>query len=258
MDIKDYLDLTKLEELLQQWSDATSLAVIAVDVNGNPITNSMNYTDYFKNYIENENVTSNYQQETEDNSNSIYTYGPGLINFNYDIVINDEKVGALIGGQVFSSLPNDEKLLSYITISESETEQYLKLVHKVPVKSRQVVQSAANLLLTIIDTMIRNKNDSLENTMKIENLNEYIAHTAQLIQEINEKSLQLNKIESKQNILSLNASIEAARAGEFGRGFAVVATEVGKLAINSGEINKSIKESLKDLTRTIKELEALI
>lgn len=93
---------------------------------------------------------------------------------------------------------------------------------------------------------------------KINDLEQLIARAASLIQEINEKSLQLNKIESKQNILSLNASIEAARAGEFGRGFAVVAAEVGKLAVNSEEINKSIKESLKDLTQTIKELESLI
>ena len=78
-----------------------------------------------------------------------------------------------------------------------------------------------------------------------------------MIREINEKSVQLDKIESKQNILSLNASIEAARAGEFGRGFAVVAAEVGKLAVNSGEINKSIKQSLKELTATIKALEEI-
>lgn len=103
-------------------------------------------------------------------------------------------------------------------------------------------------------------NDACDNATsdKINNLEQLIANAANLIQEINEKSLQLNKIESKQNILSLNASIEAARAGEFGRGFAVVAAEVGKLAVNSGEINKSIKESLKELTQTINELESLI
>ena len=88
-------------------------------------------------------------------------------------------------------------------------------------------------------------------------MDENIGTAARLIQEINEKSVQLDKIESKQNILSLNASIEAARAGEFGRGFAVVAAEVGKLAVNSGEINKSIKQSLKELTKTIKELEGV-
>ena len=37
----------------------------------------------------------------------------------------------------------------------------------------------------------------------------------------------------------------------------VVAAEVGKLAVNSGEINKSIKQSLKELTATIKALEEI-
>lgn len=110
----------------------------------------------------------------------------------------------------------------------------------------------------ITDEITNEDCDNSTTSDKINDLEELIARAASLIQEINEKSLQLNKIESKQNILSLNASIEAARAGEFGRGFAVVAAEVGKLAVNSGEINKSIKESLKDLTQTIKELESLI
>ncbi|MCM1550667.1 MAG: methyl-accepting chemotaxis protein [Clostridium sp.] len=82
-----------------------------------------------------------------------------------------------------------------------------------------------------------------------------ISQAADLIEEINEKSQALDKIESKQKILSLNASIEAARAGEFGRGFAVVASEFGKLAVNSGEINRSIKSSLKTLTTVIDEME---
>ncbi|MGN0389405.1 MAG: methyl-accepting chemotaxis protein, partial [Wujia sp.] len=61
---------------------------------------------------------------------------------------------------------------------------------------------------------------------------------------------------SKQRILSLNASIEAARAGEFGRGFNVVAGEVGKLAANSEEINKSIKVSINKLNGVISHLDA--
>ena len=109
----------------------------------------------------------------------------------------------------------------------------------------------------VVNMLVNANYQQQHDISKIDKMDEDIERAANLIQEINEKSAQLDKIESKQNILSLNASIEAARAGEFGRGFAVVAAEVGKLAVNSGEINKSIKQSLKELTGTIKELESL-
>ncbi len=52
----------------------------------------------------------------------------------------------------------------------------------------------------------------------------------------------INNIAEQTNLLSLNASIEAARTGEKGRGFAVVAEEIRKLADESMQAGKHIKE----------------
>jgi methyl-accepting chemotaxis protein len=92
------------------------------------------------------------------------------------------------------------------------------------------------------------------NRNRIENMEQYISQAVSLVSEINNKSSALGKIENKQRILSLNASIEAARAGEYGKGFNVVASEVGKLASNSEEINKSIKVSIRELNDVINHL----
>lgn len=205
MDIKDFIDVKQLEQIMQDWSDSTGLAAIVTDNNGDCIAKSNNYTDL-----------------CDDTTSTL----------NHDIVVDSEQLGTIT-------------IINYDDNGSS-------------IRTSRSAKSAAKLLGDIVDILVNTNYQSNIDNNKIDDLDSEIEKAASLIREINEKSFQLDKIESKQNILSLNASIEAARAGEFGRGFAVVAAEVGKLAVNSGEINKSIKQSLKQLTETIKELEKLM
>ena len=105
---------------------------------------------------------------------------------------------------------------------------------------------------SIINSVVINTVIKLYDEKKAECDNtEMVNKASALLDELMEKSKALDKIESKQKILALNAGIEAARAGELGKGFAVVADEVGKLARNSGEINQSIKGLLSELLECI-------
>ncbi len=93
---------------------------------------------------------------------------------------------------------------------------------------------------TISDLL--NHSDSLEK--EIENTSDFLGKRSD---EIGKILGTLQAISSQTNLLALNAAIEAARVGEQGRGFAVVASEVRKLAEESDESAKQIKQLLDNI-----------
>ncbi|MCM1157183.1 MAG: PocR ligand-binding domain-containing protein [Bacteroidales bacterium] len=257
MDIRDFVNVSELEQLMQDWSDATGLATVGVDANGEYFTRNINFTDFCIKYTRGSEEGLKRCAKCDAECTGTYYCHAGLMDFSRDIIVNGQKVGAIIGGQVLPEEPDEDKFRTIAQELGIDPDEYIEALRKVPVRSEHSIKASAKLLGDVVNLLVNANFKNQKDSGTINKMDEDIERAANLIQEINEKSYQLDKIESKQNILSLNASIEAARAGEFGRGFAVVAAEVGKLAVNSGEINKSIKQSLKELTGTIKELESL-
>lgn len=112
----------------------------------------------------------------------------------------------------------------------------------------ETVIASFKLLQNMVSTALSDQFKLSENEKEITKYKDELHIFRTLVDQMIEKSHALDKIESKQRMLALNASIEAARAGEAGKGFAVVADEVGKLASVSGDINHSIKEGMNELS----------
>ena len=180
----------------------------------------------------------------------------GLMDFSIDIVVEGEVLGKIIGGQVLAKEPDEDEFRKLAVELGINPDDYIRALRKVPIKTEESIRSSADLLGKLINMIVNLEYERYKNNILIDHMESDISQAVGLISEINQKSSALDKIESKQRILSLNASIEAARAGEFGRGFNVVAEEVGKLAANSEEINKSIKVSINHLNNVINHLDA--
>ena len=231
MRIQDFFDIKQLDGIMSDWSKATGLATIAVDKDGNYISSEIGFTDFCMKYT-------------------------GLMDFSVDIVVEGEVLGKIIGGQVLPKEPDEDEFRKLAVELGINPDDYIRALRKVPIKTEESIRASADLLGKLINMIVNLEYSRYKNNTLIEHMESDISQAVDLISEINQKSSALDKIESKQRILSLNASIEAARAGEFGRGFNVVAGEVGKLAANSEEINKSIKVSINKLNGVINHLDA--
>lgn len=256
MHISEFMDLKQLEAIMRNWSLATGMATIACDEKGEYISGDMGFTDFCIKLTRGSAEGARRCEKCDRECSGVYYCHAGLMDFSIPIMVGDVCYGKIIGGQVLPNQPDEDKFRRIARELSIDPDEYIKALNKITIKTEEEIRAAAQLLGDVANTLARIQyiNYIERNTQEV--LNSNIDRTIDLVHKISEKSKELDKIESKQRILALNASIEAARAGEAGKGFAVVAQEVGKLAGTSGDINKAIKGNLVQVEEAVKELES--
>lgn len=255
MHISDFFDVKLLENIMKDWSLATGMATIAVDNNGKYITSEIGFTDFCIKYTRGSEEGARRCIKCDNECSGTYFCHAGLMDFNIEINADGHYLGRIIGGQILPGEPDEEKFRTIAGELGINPDRYIEALRKIPVKSEQGIRSAARLLGEVVNMLVNFEYTKAKNANLIKTVEEESGKSSSLLKALTSKSSELDKIESKQKMLSLNASIEAARANEYGKGFAVVADEVGKLAANSGQVNQDIKKLLKELTESVDKMD---
>lgn len=254
MHISDFFDMTLLDEIMRIWSAATGLATVAVDNDGKYISSEINFTDFCIKYTRGSKEGCRRCVKCDNECTGTYYCHAGLMDFSQDIIVDGEVMGKIIGGQVLPEEPDENKFRAMAVELGIDPEEYIAALKRVPIRTEENIRASADLLGRIVNMLVNFEYAKSKNQMLIDTMNSELGNSMELIKKVEEYSKDLDSIENRQNILSLNASIEAARAGEAGRGFAVVAGEVRNLSARSSEVNKHIKATLASLDDSINKM----
>lgn len=242
MELKDFIDFKMLQDIQDQFSDATGLAAIAVDANGNYITKGSNFTDFCMKYTRNSPEGMRRCVKCDNECTGTYFCHAGLMDFASDIIINGERVGAVIGGQVLPKEPDYDEFRRIANELGINEEAYIAALKKVPIRSEKTIRRAAGMLGSLMNQLINLEYLKHLNSKKITVFDQEVNNALSAITQIKAKTKELQRVASMENILSINASIEAGRAGQAGVGFAVVAREIGEVSRQSAGVYEEIQE----------------
>lgn len=257
MDIRKMVDLKEFQRIQDLFSDATGLAAIAVDDKGEYISRGSNFTDFCMKYTRGTTEGMARCGECDREGKGTYFCHAGLMDFAADIVVEGEKVGAVIGGQVLPVKPDYEKFRAIARELGVNEDEYLKALDKVPIRSEKMIRSSAELFSTVMNQWVNLMYYQKKNDTKMQVFNEESGKVQDAVRNIKMKAKNLEQTATMEKMLSLNASIEAGRAGKAGVGFSVVAEEIGRMASESSAVYGEIHGLVDQVEKSIAAMEKL-
>lgn len=290
----DVIDRNMLQSLQDAFAKATGMAALATDENG-PVTELSNATDFCIKYTRNSPVgcercnkcdLDGGREANRTGRPSVYYCHAGLVDFAAPIILNGKHIGSLIGGQVLTEAPDEEKFRRIAVEIGVNPDDYIAALRKVKIVPKEQVDAAANLLYQMANALseagyqkliaLEGKNNSAarlselnakqsELDNQIDNIMSEINYLKKLFDEVKTSALDSEKsINSTDSIvksietastqltlISFNASIEAKRAGAAGAGFNVIAQEVRTLADTNTKQAGEVEDTLNDIKKVI-------
>lgn len=215
----------------------------------------------------------------------------GVSEFAAPIIVRGEYVGALIGGQVFtSSRPDDRKMTSTAHSLNIDAAKYIELAAAIEVMPDQRVEAAAALVSKMVtdlgewgymraasarrgelaregsedgegvpETELRRKINTTvglidEARLGFERIKNAVATSTKHVDKTDVIVKSIENASTQLTLIGFNASIEAKRAGAAGAGFNVIAQEVRTLAERNTKNVGAIEHTLNGIKKDMGDL----
>ena len=143
-----------LQEIQDKFSDATGLAAVIVDSEGNPLTRPSNFTRFCKTIRSTAKglercINCDDQGGRRRQKPSVYQCHAGLTDLAAPIIVHDQYIGAFLGGQVLISQKEydaKENMYQCTKDIDIDKEKLTAAFHEVKVMPKKRIQAAADLM----------------------------------------------------------------------------------------------------------------
>lgn len=284
--LTDVIDMEFLQRFQDDFAKGIGLASVTVDAKGQPVTNPSSYTRFCMDYTHStecgdKRCAESHRKGGEEAARTgkpvVYECHAGLIDFAAPIMLEGRHIGTILGGQVITEVPDEEKIRKIAAEIGVDENGYVEAVKEIRKLSRESIEAAANVLFIVANNMSKAAYQRIKLQTASSTLSDGITQISATMEELaasaatvsstqnglNNEIKNVNEVTGKidevmdfikdiadeTRLLGLNAAIEAARAGEAGLGFGVVAQEIRKLSDDSKQTVAKIKE----LTTIIKQ-----
>jgi len=286
LEITDVIDIKVLQTFQDNFAVGMNIASVTVDREGNPVTEPSSYTRFCIDYTHStktgdDRCAESHKKGGEEAARTgrpyIFTCHAGLTDFAAPIMVDGVLLGTILGGQILTERPADDKFRQVAREIGVDVEGYVAASKDVYMSQENNVKAAAEVLFIVANALSKNGYEQLRLGIMAQTLSENIGHISATMEQLSASSdevisnqnhlnaeiLNVKKVSVEINsildaikdiadetkMLGLNAAIEAARAGEAGRGFGVVAAEIRALSQDS----KATALKIAEMTRIIQD-----
>lgn len=275
--LTDIISTHELQDLQDTFANAAGVASLTVDLE-HDVTRGSNFTDFCMKYTRgstegckrcNRCDLDGGAEAKSTGRPAVYHCHAGLVDFAVPITVDGKHLGSIIGGQVLTQKPDEQKFRRIAVEIGVDPDEYITALHKVPIIPEKRLRAAVKLMGIIADKIgddyaskarLNSICDNAGEKIKVvkENINNFqnvaanledvnkklvneISNVIKLLKDINSVVKSVGNIADETQMISFNASIESARAGEHGRSFAIIANDIRRLAMESKKVVSNIQ-----------------